>query len=305
MIKQLEPKHLGISSGLLKFLAPEEDKRLSKLEAFRDLVEMATHFREHVSCYGQEFDLVPGEIITSISELAKKWRWQRATVRKFLDTLVELGQLIHTPHVKCSRMEIVSLRFKWLTAGHGADLLPGAGQDIDGSALDVSGMMTMCGLRDIDWQFVKGVFPLRDDKGGIVYTSEQRCEVAALYAEAMMMAFRRLVADVYTPGTERSLLDTFYGICHGSMDEAARLVDAFFHDEGHNINLMVWEAYGDTRDVVTRIFSRAFRELSERLPVGYVPVAAEDKSGIPEDKPAEADGTEPVANGVGLSSGDI
>ena len=70
MINQLEPKHLGLSNRLLEFLAPEEDKRLTKLEAFRDLLEMATHFKGHVSCYGQEFDLVPGEVITSISELA-------------------------------------------------------------------------------------------------------------------------------------------------------------------------------------------------------------------------------------------
>ena len=108
MINQLEPKHLGLSNRLLEFLAPEEDKRLTKLEAFRDLLEMATHFKGHVSCYGQEFDLVPGEVITSISELAKKWRWQRATVRKFVDTLVELGQITHTPQVKCSRMELVN-----------------------------------------------------------------------------------------------------------------------------------------------------------------------------------------------------
>ena len=71
MINQLEPKHLGISNSLLEFLAPEEDRKLTKLEAYRDLLEMATHFKGHVSCYGQEFDLVPGEIITSISELAK------------------------------------------------------------------------------------------------------------------------------------------------------------------------------------------------------------------------------------------
>ena len=52
MINQLEPKHLGLSNRLLEFLAPEEDKRLTKLEAFRDLLEMATHFKGHVSCYG-------------------------------------------------------------------------------------------------------------------------------------------------------------------------------------------------------------------------------------------------------------
>ena len=141
MIKKLEPKHLGISNRLLEFLAPEEDKRLTKLEAYRDLLEMATHFKSHVSCYGQEFDLMPGEIVTSISELAKKWRWQRATVRKFVDTLVELEQVIHTPQVKCSRMELISLRFKWLPTDHPMNLLSANGFANDDMPLAESGQL--------------------------------------------------------------------------------------------------------------------------------------------------------------------
>ena len=283
MIKQLEPKHLGISNGLLKYLAPEEEKKLTKLEAYRDLVEMATHFNGHVSCFGQEFDLVPGEIITSISELAKKWRWQRATVRKFVDTLVELGQVIHTPQVKCSRMEIVSLRFKWLPTDHPVNLLSNDSPGINGKPLDVSGLLTTSVVQDLCWQFAKDISPMKDADGNILYTSEQRCQVATLYVEAMMLAFRHLVADVYTSETEKSLLDTFYRICHGNPEEGGRLVDALFSDEGHNINLMVWETYGDTRDAVTRILSSVFRELSARLPVDYTP-------SVPEDKPAGTDG---------------
>ena len=98
-----------------------------------------------------------------------------------------------------------------------------------------------------------------------------------------MIAFRHLIVDVYTSETEKSLLDAYYRICHGKPEEAAKLMVALFNDEGHNINLMVWETYGDTRDDVTRIFSQAFRELSARLPVDYTPTDS-------EDKPAETDG---------------
>ena len=288
MIKQLEPKHLGISNSLLKYLAPEEDKKLSKLEAYRDLVEMATHFNGHVSCFGQEFDLVPGEIVTSISELAKKWRWQRATVRKFVDTLVELGQVIHTPQVKCSRMEIVSLRFKWLPTDHPTNLLSDVGSDAKGMTLVTSGLMTTPVIRNLCDLFAKNASPMTDEKGNIIYTSDERCQVATLYIEAMMLAFRHLIVDAYTLQTEKAVLDTFYRICHGSPEEGLRLADALFKDEGHNINLMVWETYGDTRDAVTRIFSNVFRELSERLPVDYTPT-------VPEDKPSETDGAKTKA----------
>ena len=283
MINQLEPKHLGISNSLLEFLAPEEDRKLTKLEAYRDLLEMTTHFKGHVSCYGQEFDLVPGEIITSISELAKKWRWQRATVRKFVDSLVELGQVIHTPQVKCSRVELVSLRFKWLPTDHPTNLLDDAAFAKGDMPLAASGQMTASVISEISGQFARNASPMTDGDGNILYTSQQRCDVASLYIEAMMIAFRHLIVDVYTSETEKSLLDAYYRICHGKPEEAAKLMVALFNDEGHNINLMVWETYGDTRDDVTRIFSQAFRELSARLPVDYTPTDS-------EDKPAETDG---------------
>jgi quinol monooxygenase YgiN len=277
MIKQLEPKHLGLSSRLLEFLAPEEEKRLTKLEAFRDLLEMATHFKGHVSCYGQEFDLVPGEVVTSISELAKKWRWQRATVRKFVDTLVDLGQITHTPQVKCSRMELITLRFKWLPSDHPINLLSNDGFPKGDVPLAEYGLLTTSIINELSEQFAKNASPMKDENGNILYTSEQRCQVATLYLEAMMIIVRHLMVSVYTPETEKSLLESFFKICHGSHEEAVRLMNALFEDEGHNINLMVWETYGDARDAVTRIFSQAFCELSERLPVDFTPTDSEDK----------------------------
>lgn len=277
MIKKLEPKHLGISNRLLEFLAPEEDKRLTKLEAYRDLLEMATHFKSHVSCYGQEFDLMPGEIVTSISELAKKWRWQRATVRKFVDTLVELEQVIHTPQVKCSRMELISLRFKWLPTDHPMNLLSANGFANDDMPLAESGQLITSVIRGLSEQFAENASDMTDENGNILYTSEQRCLVASLYIEAMMRAFRHFMADVYTTATEKSLLDTFFKICHGNQEEAVRLMYGLFKDEGHDINLMVWETYGDTRDAVTRILSQAFHKLTERLPVDCAPTDSEDK----------------------------
>ena len=283
MINQLEPKHLGLSNALLEFLAPEEDKRYTRIEAFLDLLVMATHYKGHVSCYGQEFDLVPGEIITSISELANKWRWQRATVRKFVDSLVEMGQITHTPQVKCSLVDVVSLRFKRLPSDNPANLLTGTGFP-KGEVPDAEfGQLTTSIIRELSGQFAKNASDMKDEDGNILYTSEQRCQVATLYIEAMMAAFTHLVADVYTVKTEKSLLDCLFKICHGNHEDAVRLMDAIFNDEGHNINLMVWETYGDTRDAVTRIFSQAFHELSERLPVDFAPTDS-------EDKPSETDG---------------
>ena len=278
MIKKLETNHLGISNRLLEFLAPEEERRLTKLEAYHDLLEMATHYKSHVCCFGQEFDLMPGEIVTSISELAKKWRWQRATVRKFVDSLVELGQVIHTPHVKCSRMELVSLRFKWLPADRPACLLSSPVFPNVMLTRDELGQRITSVVNVLSEQFADNASPLTDSEGNIIYTSEQRCQVANIYVEAMMMAFRHLVVNAYTCDAEKSLLDTFFKICKGSEDDAARIMDALFLDEGHDINLMIWETVGDTRDAVTRILSHVFRGLSERLPENFTPTDSKDKA---------------------------
>lgn len=278
MIKKLETNHLGISNRLLEFLAPEEERRLTKLEAYHDLLEMATHYKSHVCCFGQEFDLMPGEIVTSISELAKKWRWQRATVRKFVDSLVELGQVIHTPQVKCSRMELVSLRFKWLPADRPACLLSSPVFPNVMLTRDELGHRITSVLNVLSEQFADNASPLTDSEGNIIYTSEQRCQVANIYVEAMMMAFRHLVVNAYTCDAEKSLLDTFFKICKGSEDDAARIMDAIFLDEGHDINLMIWETVGDTRDAVTRILSHVFRGLSERLPENFTPTDSKDKA---------------------------
>lgn len=278
MIKKLETNHLGISNRLLEFLAPEEERRLTKLEAYHDLLEMATHYKSHVCCFGQEFDLMPGEIVTSISELAKKWRWQRATVRKFVDSLVELGQVIHTPHVKCSRMELVSLRFKWLPADRPACLLSSPVFPNVMLTRDELGHRITSVLNVLSEQFADNASPLTDSEGNIIYTSEQRCQVANIYVEAMMMAFRHLVVNAYTCDAEKSLLDTFFKICKGSEDDAARIMDAIFLDEGHDINLMIWETVGDTRDAVTRILSHVFRGPSERLPENFTPTDSKDKA---------------------------
>ena len=278
MIKKLETNHLGISNRLLEFLSPEEERRLTKLEAYHDLLEMATHYKSHVCCFGQEFDLMPGEIVTSISELAKKWRWQRATVRKFVDSLVELGQVIHTPQVKCSRMELVSLRFKWLPADRPACLLSSPVFPNVMLTRDELGHRITSVLNVLSEQFADNASPLTDSEGNIIYTSEQRCQVANIYVEAMMMAFRHLVVNAYAGDAEKSLLDTFFKIGKGSEDDAARIMDAIFLDEGHDINLMIWETVGDTRDAVTRILSHVFRGLSERLPENFTPTDSKDKA---------------------------
>ena len=86
--------------SLLEYLKPKSEDRFSKLEAYCDLLSRASS-GNYVAANGEHHEeLVPGQFVASISELARKWKWQRATVRSFVEGLVALGQLSHKPFVK-------------------------------------------------------------------------------------------------------------------------------------------------------------------------------------------------------------
>lgn len=86
--------------SLLEYLKPKSEDRFSKLEAYCDLLSRASS-GNYVATNGErQEELVPGQFVASISELARKWKWQRATVRSFVEGLVALGQLSYKPFVK-------------------------------------------------------------------------------------------------------------------------------------------------------------------------------------------------------------
>ena len=86
--------------SLLEYLKPKSEDRFSKLEAYCDLLSRASSGSFVASNGERQETLVPGQFVASISELARKWKWQRATVRSFVEGLVALGQLSYKPFVK-------------------------------------------------------------------------------------------------------------------------------------------------------------------------------------------------------------
>lgn len=86
--------------SLLEYLKPKSEDRFSKLEAYCDLLSRASSGNFVAANGDRQEELVPGQFVASISELARKWKWQRATVRSFVEGLVALGQLSYKPFVK-------------------------------------------------------------------------------------------------------------------------------------------------------------------------------------------------------------
>ena len=79
--------------SLLEYLKPKSEDRFSKLEAYCDLLSRASSGAFVAAIGDRQEELVPGQFVASISELARKWKWQRATVRSFVEGLVALGQV--------------------------------------------------------------------------------------------------------------------------------------------------------------------------------------------------------------------
>ena len=93
-------EHTSVDRSLLEYLKPKPSERYSRIEAYCDLLARAATSPYSTKCAGQQIDLLPGQCVLTISDLARKWQWQRATVRQFLDGLVALGLLEAKPFVK-------------------------------------------------------------------------------------------------------------------------------------------------------------------------------------------------------------
>ena len=93
-------KSKGVDRSLLEFLKPKAEERYSKLEAYCDLLSKASAGAYQAHGTEGTLQLLPGQFVATISELARQWQWQRATVRQFISGLTKLGQLSVEPYSK-------------------------------------------------------------------------------------------------------------------------------------------------------------------------------------------------------------
>jgi Fic family protein len=85
------PGRLHFARPLLKFLLTKTEERYARLNAFCYLMDHAAPQPGIVSLHKTQLSLDTGQQVTTVSELARIWKWQRSTVRTFLSGLVALG----------------------------------------------------------------------------------------------------------------------------------------------------------------------------------------------------------------------
>lgn len=92
--------------SLLEFLKERSGIRLSKLEAYLDLVDKASVQYIPKDLCKQEFCLSNGQFVITITELAGCWHWHRATVRTFIEQLEKMNQISVT---RLTKSQIITI----------------------------------------------------------------------------------------------------------------------------------------------------------------------------------------------------
>lgn len=82
--------------GLFDFLKEKVGERKTRTEAYCDLLDKSLAGFVSPFLRNQDVGLKAGQCHVTVSDLASEWRWHRATVRSFLDTLESFGQLERT-----------------------------------------------------------------------------------------------------------------------------------------------------------------------------------------------------------------
>ena len=76
---------------LFDFLKEKVGERKTRTEAYCDLLDKSLAGFVSPFLRNQDFELRPRQCHVTVSDLATEWRWHRATVRSFLDTLESFG----------------------------------------------------------------------------------------------------------------------------------------------------------------------------------------------------------------------
>ena len=90
-----------VSMDLLDYLCPVHKKEVLRVDAFRDLLNRTCQQPPGaMTKEGTPLVVEPGQLVTSVSELARAWSWHRDKVRDFVNALAERDVLTIDMHKK-------------------------------------------------------------------------------------------------------------------------------------------------------------------------------------------------------------
>lgn len=91
--KQKTPLAILADREVFDYLKEKVGERKTRTEAYCDLLDKALSGFVSPFLRRQDYELQPNQCHVTVSDLASEWRWHRATVRSFLDTIEAFGLL--------------------------------------------------------------------------------------------------------------------------------------------------------------------------------------------------------------------
>lgn len=113
---QSRPRAVRLTPEIIEYLCVPTKQGASRLLAYLSLVQSAVESTTpYTPLYGRTFDMEAGQLVLSITDMAKRWNWARETVRKFLDRLGEFRLLSMEKLDHCT---LVTMNIEWLDDGY-------------------------------------------------------------------------------------------------------------------------------------------------------------------------------------------
>lgn len=91
--KQKTPLAILADREVFDYLKEKVGERKTRTEAYCNLLDKALSGFVSPFLRRQDYELQPNQCHVTVSDLASEWRWHRATVRSFLDTIEAFGLL--------------------------------------------------------------------------------------------------------------------------------------------------------------------------------------------------------------------
>lgn len=259
-----EISHVVVTPQLMELLKQKPKGRYSRLDAYFDLLSRAM--------VKKQFSILPktasSELLcrfdTTITDLANKWSWQRATVRDFLSELSAIGQLEREDFYKNMTITFDALKFDWTQKMM---------TDTDTSKESITDECDKHSLLDSSGETggkngkPAYVLPhgkeLKDNEPELLFDDGQADMVSA-QRRVCKQLYDELFADMsalirewaYTPKVEHALYRAFYNVCGGSREKWQHYLDKLSNDGSLSLVIYGNEAVRSSSEKIESYFIR-------------------------------------------------
>ncbi|WP_195375077.1 hypothetical protein [Parabacteroides leei] len=260
-----EVSHVVVTPRLIELLKQKPKGRYTRLEAYFDLLSRAMVKKPFTVLPKTAAAELLGEFDTTVTELAEKWGWQRATVRDFLSELSKIGQLAREDSYKSMTITFEALKFKWIQEVLDKDqsTLELLNQS-DSKAQMNEKSSSKCRERTSDTGDDETTGYSTEIKDGSLLKDPAQSDLEKKQRKFCRQLYEEIFSDMsdlikewaYTPKVEHALYRAFYNICGGDRQRWQDYLDKMANDNTLTLTIYSHETVHTTAEKVESYFIR-------------------------------------------------